>query len=170
MVRLFLIILAAFITYLFYSLYRMLRRARGTDKLMPHLFLWFSTFTGFFVFMQVFWLIQWLQTFGYIATPLSLEEFSILGSFINLFLALLLIPVLTTSRRILEGLNMIKRLSGMLDLIHMDANILRAIRRRLSVMFGDKSSCNILYALGKEEGSSILKTFKDVKGEEFTCY
>lgn len=157
------IILVAFIAYLFCKLYRMLRKARGVDKPMFRLFLWLSAFTGFFVFMQVFMLIEWLQTFGYIATPLSLEGFGVAGSLIHLVLALLIIPVLTTSRRILEGLNLVKKLSGELNLIHMSPSILRSIRGRLSAMFSDKSSSNILYALGKEEGSSTVRAFKGVK-------
>ena len=162
-VRLSLIILAALIAYLFHNLYRMLRKARGLGKPMPRLFLWLSAFSGFFVFMQVFWLIQWLQTFGYIATPLSLEGFGVVGSLINLVLALLIIPVFTASRRLLEGLNLVERFSGELRLIHVNADVLRSIRRRLSAMFGDKSSCNILYALGKEEGLWRLRASKGVK-------
>lgn len=170
-VRLSLIILVALIAYLFHNLYRMLRKARGLDKPMPRLFLWLSAFSGFFVFMQVFWLIQWLQTFGYIATPLSLEGFGIVGSLINLVLALLIIPVFTASRRLLEGLNLVERFSGELRLIHVNADLLRSIRRRLSAMFGDKSSCNILYALGKEEGLWRLRAFKGVKeGGGVTCH
>ena len=159
-------ILVAFIAYLFYKLHRMLRKARGLDKPTLRLFLWLSAFTGFFVFHEVFTLIKYLQTFGYIATPLSLEGLGITGSLMHIVLALLIIPVLITSRRILEGLNLVKKLSGEVNLIHMNSGILRSIRGRLSAMFGDKSSSNILYALGKEEGSLIFRAFKGVKEGE----
>jgi predicted hydrocarbon binding protein len=164
-VRIFLIIFLAFIACLFHNLYRKLRETKGENKLLSHLFLWFSIFTGFFTFMQIFWLIQWLQTFGYIITSLSLEKFGIIGSMINLASASLIIPIVIFSWRILKDLQLIKIASGKLKFMLINGDIFKSIKKRLSVMFDDKSSFNILYALGKEEGSSIFEVFKNVKKE-----
>ncbi|MEM3608597.1 MAG: V4R domain-containing protein [Candidatus Bathyarchaeia archaeon] len=157
-VRIILILALGLLAYLFHNLQRILRKGGSGSKPMRGLSRWLFAFTAFFAFMQVFWLTQWLQTYGYIATPLSLEAFGATGAIVNLVLALLIAPIYAASRRILEGLRLAEMLKGRPSFIYLSRDLLKNLKGRLSTMFGGKSAKTILYALGKEEGAALVGT------------
>lgn len=53
-------------------------------------------FAAILCFNQVFWLLQWLHTWGYVTLPLTTSELGIIGAFSNILFVVGLLPMIIT--------------------------------------------------------------------------
>lgn len=145
------------LSFVFYTLYRASRNFRGIYKLIKDLILTLFVFTIVLGITQAFWAIQWLQTFQYITTPLSMETYGMLGAFSNLAFVIAMLTVLLVALKLINNFKIEESFSKGFKLIAMDEKVFQNLRNRLSKMFNPKSASTIMYALGKEEGLQFIK-------------
>ncbi|HID17599.1 TPA: hypothetical protein EYP26_04825 [Candidatus Bathyarchaeota archaeon] len=164
-VRVISIFIAIFAALAFYKLYRRLERFKGVGELMKDLSLTLLALAALLSISYLFWLLQWLQTFGYIATSISLERFGMLGPFVNIAVTMGLLAALIASLKFVNELKLDSILPKgfKFKFMIMNGAFLNNLRDRLSRIFGLNSAEVILYALGEEEGlRAIRKAHEDL--------